>query len=262
MFVLMSLGGVVLAPLGYELYRARVVAEQARVITEMNGQYVLARRRNSYSAWLATRIWPQRSEFLGREVQITYFDRNVCCELTPLKRVPSLRELRLSGPVTVSDPNFAHAGIQRLDLCGWGEHATSSSFAESRILTRFPFVEEVQLISVVPSQSLVNDLGNCRHMEGLTIFFDERFVPGPSTEMTRIDFAPFKQLQRLRRLSVTQAADSTDWSILTDLKQLEDVRLGPAAWDGTMEKRIKHQGSVLPPEQTPLHYLCDLPALK
>jgi hypothetical protein len=105
MFALVTVAGVVLAPLSYELYRAREVTQQAQVIHKMEGSYWLSPRREHFSGWLAVRLWPWQNEFLARDIQGAGFGREAQ-ELTPLAQVPGLRQLRIAGPVTFRDPDF------------------------------------------------------------------------------------------------------------------------------------------------------------
>ena len=261
---MMTIGGVVLAPLSYELYRARLVAEQARVITEMNGQYVLARRRNSYSAWLAERLWPGRSEFLARDVDGASFYEP--CEVTYLDRVPSLRNLTFGQAVTVGDPAFTHTGVRSLRLSANADLDTSESFAERKLLTRFPLVEQIHLDRVVPSQAMIDDLATCEYAQRLGVIFVQPFLrSGPMQKMALIDFAPLTRLNDLEQLQISEVAKGTDWSFLAELKQLEVVYLCPLgtySLGGTEENWIRNFGPIPPREQSPFHYLCELPALK
>jgi hypothetical protein len=266
MLALMTLIGVMLGPLSYELYRARIVAQEAKLIREMDGSYWLTPHKEHFSARLAIRFWPLRSEFLARDIQGVGFGREEH-ELSPLARVAGLRQLQISGPVTFRDPRFSHPGIRSLTLGAGADGPTGDSFAQARVLTRFPQVEGVRLDRVPPSQALVDDLGGCSRLERLTLIFDTPFVPGQFSagDVALVSLEPIGKLKSLRQLKVIKVARQTDWSFLAQLPELEEVSLSPNGTHmlgGTLESWVRYKGPIPPREQSPFHHLCELPSLK
>jgi hypothetical protein len=262
MFALMTIGGVILAPLSYELYRARVTASEAQIIKEMNGQYWLRQpRHNQFSAWLVRKVWPWRDEFLGLELARASFGREAC-ELSPLQEVTSLSELTLSGPVTIQDPEFAHFNVQMLQLSANANQEISDSYGDSLLLTRFPLVEEVMLDRVVPNQLLIDSLGSCRQAREVRLIFD---TSGHRTQMPRVDLAPLGQLQELEQLRIIHVANASEWKFLGDLKNLQDVWLCPSGMyvlGNTLEHWIKYYGPIPAREQSPFYFLSSLRSLR
>jgi hypothetical protein len=265
-FVLTTLAGVALAPLAYELNAARKVAEEARIIRAMKGNYGLSSPGEHFSARLARMVWPWRNEFLTRHVEGASFG-NAPSDLSELANVPSVQRLTIYGPITIHNSNFTHDGVRAIHVYADAQQDRSQAIAEARLLARFPNLVEVQLARAVPQQSMVDDLGSCTQLRKLLMSFDKAFVLGQwnDQELAAVSFAPLGRLQNLRQLELAKVARSTDWSFLADLPQLEEVKLTPTgsySLGGTLESWTKNYGSLPPAEESPFHYLSQLRGLK
>jgi hypothetical protein len=255
------IAGVVLAPLSYELYRARGVAADVRLIQEMGGKYYLNPRRNDFSAWLAVRIWPVADEFLGKELSQVYFPRGPEVDLSPLVHVSELPRLDIRCRVTFRDSGFRHTGINELEFQErWTEFQYANNVTDSPILGRFPNVTRVSLRRTVPNQTLVDDLGTCRHLRDLQICF----APSPDFNASRsplpsFDWGPLSNLSKLEKLKVVCVAEGTGWSFLSKLPALEDVSVCPTGiytTGGTVESWTKDYGPLPAMADSPFHHLC------
>jgi hypothetical protein len=263
MFLLTMFAGVVLAPLSYELYRARGVAADARLIQEMGGKYYLNPRRNDFSAWLAVRIWPVADEFLGKELSQVYFPRGPEVDLSPLTHVSELSSLKVSSRVTFRDTSFRHLAVKQLDFSeGWSEFQYANEVADFPVLGRFPNVEKISLWRMVPNQTLIDDLSTCRNLRSLEICFTKPIVimtKFPTDPLRRVDLAPLGQLSKLERLRIVSVAEGTDWSFMSKLGALEDISVCPAGTHtigGSVESWTKYHGPLPAMVDSPFHHLC------
>jgi hypothetical protein len=261
-----AVAGIVLAPISYELSRARRVQREAVIVTAMQGSYTLSAPRRQFSARMALTLWPWKNQYLGRDVEGVGFGIKGS-DISNLARVTGVRRINISGPITIERVDFSHPDVQSLHLYADAYKERSDSFAKSRVLSRFPELRELQIARVTPTQGLLDDLGTCRHLRELRMTFDKPFVFGRlSTEVVPVvSLAPIEQLPELRLFHFSKVEKGTDWSFLSRLSALEEVKLTPTGEfmiGGTLESWVKLHGPIPEPNATPLHHLAQLRTLK
>lgn len=264
MTILGTLLALIFAPMLHELRSAAEVNRQTDELMKLGyGVYWQERPEKTFGLWLARNFWPVRVKNLGRHIPIIQGHPGRNYDLLAVPQFSSINELRFGyGTVRCSDPDFQMSQVVRV-VYEYCNQFNPPLDPDIHLLTHFPNVEEVRVWNVPADNRVLQDLRSCQKLRGLELCLDGRWITADGKSRQQpLNIEPLCGLAQLQELKIVKLPESTDWSFLADMTELQLAEINPTSMSSLDDVLNSKHDRVPPREETPLRYLAKLPQLR